>query len=42
VYEGFWGATADGTVVGKAPQHPAMHNLYRAEDMDRFLASAPR
>ena len=42
VYEGFWGATVDGTVVGKAPQHPAMHNLYRGEDMDRFLASAPR
>lgn len=42
VYEGFWGATADGLVVGKAPQHPAMHNLYRGEDMDRFLASAPR
>lgn len=41
VYEGFWGTAADGTVVGKSPQHPATHNLYRAEDMDRFLGSAP-
>ncbi|MEY2478930.1 MAG: hypothetical protein QOG87_4245 [Actinomycetota bacterium] len=41
VYEGFWGVTDDGTVVGKAPQHPATHKLYRAEDMDRFLRAAP-
>lgn len=41
VYEGFWATDRDGTVIGKAPQHPATHNLYRAEDMDRFLRSAP-
>lgn len=41
VYEGFWGHTDDGRVVGKAPQHPTTHNLYRAEDMDNFLRSAP-
>lgn len=40
VYEGFWATTDDGTVVGKSPQHPATHNLYRREDMDRFLAAA--
>lgn len=41
VYEGFWGHTPDGRVVGKAPQHPTMHNLYRNEDMLGFLRSAP-
>jgi hypothetical protein len=41
VYQGLWGRLADGTVVGKAPQHPTMHRLYRHEDMDRFLAAAP-
>lgn len=41
VYEGFWATADDGTVVGKSPQHPATHNLYRAEDMDRFLRAAP-
>ena len=41
VYEGFWGVSADGTVVGKSPQHPATHNLYRKEDMGLFLAGAP-
>jgi hypothetical protein len=41
VYEGFWAVTGDGTVVGKSPQHPATHKLYRAEDMDRFLRAAP-
>lgn len=41
VYEGFWGTAGDGVVIGKAPQHPATHNLYRAEDMDRFLAAVP-
>jgi hypothetical protein len=44
VYEGFWSVADDGTVVGKSPQHPATHNLYRTEDMDRFLngAGVPR
>lgn len=41
VYEGFWAVTDDGTVVGRSPQHPATHKLYRAEDMDRFLTAAP-
>ncbi len=41
VYEGFWGELADGVVVGKAPQHPTTHKLYRAEDMTGFLRSAP-
>jgi hypothetical protein len=41
VYEGFWAVADDGTVIGKAPQHPATHKLYRSEDMDGFLALAP-
>ncbi|MFN2606730.1 MAG: hypothetical protein ABR511_02350 [Acidimicrobiales bacterium] len=41
VYEGFWGTTPDGRVVGKAPQHPTTHNLYRAQDMVGFLRSVP-
>lgn len=41
VYEGFWSVADDGTVVGKSPQHPTTHRLYRAEDMDRFLRAAP-
>jgi hypothetical protein len=41
VYEGFWGELADGVVVGKSPQHPTTHKLYRAEDMVSFLRSAP-
>lgn len=41
VYEGFWGTLPDGTVVGKAPQHPAAHKLYRAADVDAFLRAAP-
>lgn len=41
VYEGFWSVDDDGTVVGKAPQHPATHKLYRSEDMDGFLSLAP-
>jgi hypothetical protein len=41
VYQGRWGVLADGTVVGKAPQHPTMHRLYRTADMDRFLAACP-
>lgn len=40
-YLGWWGTTADGQVIGKAPQHPTMHRLYRAQDLDRWLASAP-
>jgi hypothetical protein len=41
VYQGFWGRTAEGLVVGKAPQHPSMHRFYRAEDMRGFLRAAP-
>ena len=41
VYEGFWGHTADGRVVGKSPQHPTTHHLYREEDMRGFLRSVP-
>lgn len=41
VYEGFWGELDDGTVVGKAPQHPTTHKLYRADDMIGFLRGAP-
>jgi hypothetical protein len=41
VYEGFWGELDDGTVVGKSPQHPTTHNLYRSEDMVGFLRAAP-
>jgi hypothetical protein len=40
-YEGFWGERADGVVVGKSPQHPATHNLYRADDILGYLRSAP-
>ena len=41
-YEGWWGTCADGTVVGKSPQHPTMHRVYRAEDLDGWFRSAPR
>lgn len=41
-YEGFWGRDAHGRAVGKAPQHPTTHKLFRAEEMDDFLASMPR
>jgi hypothetical protein len=41
VYEGFWGRTATGLVVGKAPQHPAAHLLYAAADMESFLRAIP-
>ena len=41
VYEGFWGRTTDGVVVGKAPQHPSTHNLYDTADMTGFLTSVP-
>jgi hypothetical protein len=42
VYEGWWGTTASGLVVGKSPQHPTMHRLYRAEDLTAWLRAAPR
>ena len=41
VYEGFWGRSGDQLVIGKAPQHPATHRLYRTDDMDAFLRSVP-
>jgi hypothetical protein len=41
VYEGFWGELEDGVAVGKAPQHPTTHNLYRREDMVGFLRAVP-
>jgi hypothetical protein len=41
VYEGLWGLTADGMVVGKSPQHPTTHKLYNDADMLGFLRSAP-
>jgi len=41
-YEGFWGRTPDGLLVGKSPQHPAAHKLYRAADMDAYLRAGPR
>jgi hypothetical protein len=41
VYEGFWGRMPDGRVVGKSPQHPTTHNLYRDADMVGYLESAP-
>jgi len=40
-YEGFWAQRRDGLVVGKAPQHPATHNLYKADDILGYLRSAP-
>jgi len=42
VYEGWWGTTADGSVVGKSPQHPTMHRLYRSADLTAWLRAAPR
>ena len=45
VYQGLWGRLPDGElrghIVGKAPQHPAMHRLYGRSDMDRFLSACP-
>ena len=41
-YEGWWGTMADGSVVGKAPQHPTMHRLYAADDLSSWLRAAPR
>lgn len=40
-YQGLWGRRPDGIVVGKAPQHPTMHRLYRAADMAAFLDACP-
>jgi hypothetical protein len=40
-YEGFWARDAERRVVGKSPQHPAAHRLYRAADLDAYLAAAP-
>ncbi|MFL6204133.1 MAG: hypothetical protein ACJ739_02165 [Acidimicrobiales bacterium] len=42
VYEGWWGTTPEGSVVGKSPQHPTMHRLYRADDLTAWLRAAPR
>jgi hypothetical protein len=40
-YEGWWGRS-DGMIVGKSPQHPAAHKLYRRTEMEAFLQrSAP-
>lgn len=41
VYEGFWARDAAGVVIGKSPQHPATHNLYRPHEMLEFLRGAP-
>ena len=41
VYEGFWGVDPSGTIIGKAPQHPATHKLYRSGDMSEYLRAAP-
>jgi hypothetical protein len=41
VYEGFWGKSASGVTVGKAPQHPAARRLYGADAMAPFLRAAP-
>lgn len=40
-YEGWWAITANGTVVGKSPQHPTMHRLYREADLTTWLQQAP-
>ena len=40
-YNGFWGSGPNGMTVGKAPQHPAAHNLYRWPDMERYLGRVP-
>ena len=41
VYEGFWGELETGVAVGKSPQHPTTHKLYRSDDMAGFLRAAP-
>ncbi|HZN13517.1 MAG TPA: hypothetical protein VFB78_04560 [Acidimicrobiales bacterium] len=38
MYEGWWGESDDGAVVGKSPQHPAAHKLYTRTEMDAFLS----
>jgi hypothetical protein len=40
-YEGWWGTADDGSVVGKSPQHPTMHQLYDARDLKDWLHEAP-
>jgi hypothetical protein len=42
VYEGWWATLDDGTVVGKAPQHPSMHRVYQAADLSAWLRDAPK
>ena len=41
VYQGQWTVRDDGTIAGKAPQHPSAHRFYRATDMDEFLRALP-
>lgn len=41
-YVGWWGTTAQGMVVGKAPQHPTMHRLYDAVELSGWLRAAPQ
>jgi hypothetical protein len=41
VYEGWWRKQDDGHIVGKSPQHPASHLLYKQADMDAFLRAIP-
>lgn len=41
LYEGWWGTTENDLIIGKAPQHPAAHKLYRRVDMDAFLRASP-
>lgn len=41
VYQGLWGRRPDGTIVGKSPQHPTMHRVYRWADMAGFLGACP-
>lgn len=41
VYEGWWTKTEAGVIVGKSPQHPASHLLYRQSDMDTYLHAVP-
>ena len=40
-YDGWWLRSADGIIWGKAPQHPASHRFYRAQDMDAYLHATP-
>ncbi len=34
------GVDVSGVVLGKAPQHPATHKLYRTDDMSEYLRAA--